>query len=89
MKDQNQIDPAVLPPSHVALLEAIHTSGVPDEARKKLADLMDVVMDETTRRRRILALVQEALGQLRLDMKYLMFDLESTRRERDEALEKK
>ena len=85
MKDQNQIDPAVLPPSHVALLEAIHTSGVPDEARKKLADLMDVVMDETTRRRRIL----EALGQLRLDMKYLMFDLESTRRERDEALEKK
>ena len=32
----------------------------------------------------ILALVQEALGQLRLDMKYLMFDLEATRRERDE-----
>jgi hypothetical protein len=27
--------------------------------------------------------VQEALGQLRLDMKYLMFDLEATRRERD------
>ena len=24
------------------------------------------------------------LGQLRLDMKYLMFDLEATRRERDE-----
>ena len=36
------------------------------------------------RRRRILTLVQDALGQLRLDMKYLMFDLEATRRERDE-----
>jgi len=29
-------------------------------------------------------LIQDALGQLRLDMKYLMFDLEATRRERDE-----
>jgi hypothetical protein len=28
--------------------------------------------------------VQEALSQLRLDTKYLVFDLEATRRERDE-----
>jgi hypothetical protein len=28
------------------------------------------------------------LSQLRLDMKYLMFDLEATRRERDEYLAK-
>ena len=42
------------------------------------------VIDSTKRRRRILALVQDALGQLRLDMKYLAFDLEATRRERDE-----
>jgi hypothetical protein len=41
------------------------------------------VVDGTKRRRRILTLVQEALGQLRLDMKYLVFDLEATRRERD------
>ena len=27
--------------------------------------------------------MQEALSQLRLDMKYLVFDLEATRRERD------
>jgi nitric oxide reductase activation protein len=40
-------------------------------------------MDSTKRRRRILNLVQEALSQLRLDMKYLVFDLEATRRERD------
>jgi hypothetical protein len=37
------------------------------------------------RRKRILALVQEALQQLRVDMKYLVFDLECTRRERDAA----
>ena len=29
-------------------------------------------------------MVQDALSQLRLDMKYLMFDVEATRRERDE-----
>ena len=41
-------------------------------------------MESATRRRRILGLVQDALSQLRLDMKYLMFDLEATRRERDD-----
>ena len=42
------------------------------------------MLESTKRRRRILGLVQDALSQLRLDMKYLMFDLEATRRERDE-----
>lgn len=45
------------------------------------------VVDSIRRRRRILSLVQEALSQLRLDIKYLMFDLESTRAERDELRE--
>ena len=42
------------------------------------------VSDSIHRRRRILSLVQEALSQLRLDVKYLMFDLETTRRERNQ-----
>jgi hypothetical protein len=42
------------------------------------------VVDAVRRRRKILSLVQEALSQLRLDIKYLMFDLEVTRQERDE-----
>lgn len=42
------------------------------------------VVDSVRRRRRILSLVQEALSQLRLDIKYLMFDLEVTRQERDQ-----
>lgn len=45
------------------------------------------VVESVRRRRRILALVQEALAQLRLDVKYLMFDLEVTRQERDELRE--
>lgn len=42
------------------------------------------VVEAIRRRRKILSLVQEALSQLRLDIKYLMFDLEVTREERDE-----
>lgn len=45
------------------------------------------VSDSVRRRHRILMLVQEALSQLRLDIKYLMFDLEVTRKERDELRE--
>ena len=57
---------------------------LPDEYGSRIAPLMDAVVESTKRRRRILTLVQDALSQLRLDMKYLMFDLEATRRERDE-----
>ena len=57
---------------------------LPAEHREPLEPLLARVLQSTRRRRRILNLVQEALGQLRLDMKYLMFDLEATRRERDE-----
>ncbi len=64
------------------LAESIHTLS--PEIASQLAPLVDAVVESTRRRRRILTLVQDALGQLRLDMKYLMFDLEATRRERDE-----
>ena len=57
---------------------------LPSEFRRNLEPLLSRVLDSTRRRRRILTLVQDALSQLRLDMKYLMFDLEATRRERDE-----
>jgi hypothetical protein len=44
-----------------------------------------VLAESDKRRKKVLTLVQEALTQLRVDMKYLVFDLECTRRERDEA----
>jgi len=65
----------------------------PELALSKLAQHQDpdvracavIVREATARRKKILGLVQEALSQLRVDMKYLIFDLECTRRERDEA----
>jgi hypothetical protein len=69
-------------PKDVADLAAA-ISALPAEWRSRLEPLMFRVVDSTKRRRRILNLVQEALSQLRLDMKYLVFDLEATRRERD------
>ena len=57
---------------------------LPVEQRQTLQPIFARVLESTRRRRRILNLVQDALSQLRLDMKYLVFDLEATRRERDE-----
>jgi hypothetical protein len=57
---------------------------LPTEYRDSIQPILQRVVDSTRRRRRILHLVQDALSQLRLDMKYLLFDLEATRRERDE-----
>ena len=57
---------------------------LPAEQQPGLEAAYNRVIETVNRRRRILSLVQEALSQLRLDIKYLMFDLEVTRRERDE-----
>src|SRR6187399_2265629 len=70
-----------LPKDVADLASAI--AALPAEQRSRIEPLMFRVVDSTRRRRRILNLVQEALSQLRLDMKYLVFDLEATRRERD------
>ncbi len=58
--------------------------SLPARYRDVVAPALQRVVECSTRRRRILNLVQEALSQLRLDMKYLIFDLEATRRERDQ-----
>ena len=59
-------------------------AAAPDSVRDELELSYERVVDSVRRRRRSLSLVQEALSQLRLDIKYLMFDLEVTRQERDE-----
>ncbi len=58
--------------------------GISGPEKRALSIAYDRVAESILRRRRILNLVQEALSQLRLDVKYLMFDLETTRRERDQ-----
>ncbi len=77
-----KIDFEALPADIVELTAALEK--LPENQRQLLDQALSRVVDSTRRRRRILTLVQDALGQLRLDMKYLMFDLEATRRERDE-----
>ncbi len=61
--------------------------SLPARYRDVVTPALNRVVECSTRRRRILNLVQEALSQLRLDMKYLIFDLEATRRERDQYKE--
>lgn len=71
-----------IPREVLDLVDAIQ--GLPMEHRQSIEPSLNRVVDSNRRRRRILLLVQDALSQLRLDMKYLAFDLEATRRERDE-----
>ena len=70
-------------PSELAELGRI-VDSIPGTHHPELGLAFSRVVDSVRRRRRILVLVQEALSQLRLDIKYLMFDLEVTRQERDE-----
>jgi len=80
--------PQATPPTQEAPLEltqlAEAVAKLPPQHRGELEGLVRQALDGSRRRRRILSLVQDALSQLRLDMKYLMFDLEATRRERDQ-----
>jgi len=62
----------------------VAVQALPEEHSSEVVTALERVVESTKRRRRILTLVQDALSQLRLDMKYLMFDLEATRRERDD-----
>lgn len=62
-------------------------AGLPEPSRAQGLSLCQRVVESSRNRRRVLLLIQESLGQLRLDMKYLLFDLDATRRERDELRE--
>ncbi len=75
-----------LPRELVELAQKI--ASLPEPLQHELESSYCRVVESVRRRRRILALVQEALSQLRLDIKYLMFDLEVTRKERDELKSK-
>lgn len=69
-------------PQEIADLAAA-IAGMSADVRTKLEPLLFRVAETTKRRRRIMTLVHEALSQVRLEMKFMLFDLEATRRERD------
>ena len=57
---------------------------LPMEYRAGFYGALHRLVDGFERRQRILTHIQESLGQMNVDLKYLIFDLEATRRERDE-----
>src|SRR4029077_8308742 len=59
---------------------------MPLHQRQKLLPLCERLHHYTRLHSRLLRIAQEAVDQLQLDAKYLQFDLEATRRERDELL---
>lgn len=81
-KPMKSADADQLPIDLNDLISAIES--LPPRYRTELEKPLNRVVEYTRRRRRILNLIQEALSQLRMDMKYMMFDLEATRRERDD-----
>jgi len=59
-------------------------AGLEPEIQIKLTPVFKKLVATLSKRYETLELVEEALGQLRVDIKYLIFDLEATKRERDE-----
>lgn len=68
--------------SDLTLLVSI-IKTLPLDAQISIGPALIDINNKLNRRNRILDLIKDALSQLRLDMKYLIFDLESTRSERD------
>ena len=59
---------------------------LPFHLRQRLLPLCERMMHYTRLHSRLLRIAQDAVDQLQLDGKYLQFDLEATRRERDQLL---
>lgn len=72
--------------SDIASLVAV-VQTLSSDAQISISPALIDINNKLNRRNRILDLIKDALAQLRLDMKYLIFDLESTRRERDALME--
>ena len=77
------LDPVVDVPVDIVELQ-MEIDRLPPKSREMIQPFLQIVLDSSQRRRRIVRLIREALDQLQLEMKYLKFDLEATRRERDQ-----
>ena len=64
-----------------------HLDQLPLSMRDHLIPLCDRVSHYARLQNRLVRIAQDAVDQLQLDVKYLLFDLEATRRERDELRE--
>ncbi len=71
----------VLPGEMVELIERIQAQ--PPEVRAELVPLMDEVLEQVRFRSRIITVARDGLERLRLDLEMARFDLDATRRERE------
>ncbi len=76
MKRLNEVPSEVRP-----MVEAL--AQLPEDQQKLVAEPLRDLIQACLHRKSILQLIKDAIDQLRVDMKYLIFDLEATRRERD------
>jgi hypothetical protein len=60
---------------------------LPRQIRERMLPLCDRICHFLHLQGRLFELAQETVDRLQLDVKYLMFDLDCTRNERDEAVE--
>jgi hypothetical protein len=60
-----------------------HLARLPYRGRRQLLALCQELGGWSQRQQRLVQAAQEIIDQQRLDIKYLVFDLEATRRERD------
>ena len=70
-----------LPPELVELRDQVDL--LPRSVREKLAPLCDRVAHFVQLQARLIRIAQDAIDQLHMDNRYLNFDVEATRRERD------
>src|SRR3982750_1218082 len=71
-----------LPIELVELSERVQAQ--PAEVRAELEPVMEEVLEQARFRGRILSVARDALEQLRLDLQMARFDLDITRRERED-----
>ena len=57
---------------------------LPEDVQKSLRPVLEKALESHRRRQQLIAEAMQALVDLRLHMKYLLFDLEATRRENQE-----
>jgi hypothetical protein len=70
-----------LPPELTELCNEV--DRLPWALREKVAPLCDKVCQFVLLQGRLIRIAQDAIDQLHLDNRYLLFDVEATRRERD------
>jgi hypothetical protein len=69
-------------PQELTELQA-RVQALPEKTRKQLLPFCEKLAQVSRLQSRMVRIAQDAVDQLQFDIKYLVFDLEATRRERD------